>query len=290
MASIADGIDFLAHFISGEGSKKLSSSGMRVAILFCYAAFGFFGLSVWALFSSGKFSALLTGAAFVQCLGFCVLCLNVRGTKSVAGISSKSLVMFVLHLSFRLTSTSLKNGYIPMDKTGDFMYQLFDFGSLLLVCHLLYLVHKSHAHTYQEEHDTLDIKPMVFMCVVCACFIHGTINKNKFFDIVWAISSNLETFVLVPQLWMMSRMGGKVDAMTAHYVASVVISGVMTFTFWWFTHPQLEKKAPNAVAKLIMVSHGVKLLLSADFMYYYAQAWFGGTSLVLPNRRDEMEM
>ena len=30
-------------------------------------------------------------------------------------------MLYILHLATRLMSTSLKNGYLPMDRTGDFM-------------------------------------------------------------------------------------------------------------------------------------------------------------------------
>ena len=131
----------------------------------------------------------------------------------------RSMEMYAAFFVFRLSSTLFKNGYIPVDRSGDFMYQFFDALSLALVLNLLYAVHKKYMHSYQEEFDTLPLKPMIFPCVVVACFVHGTFNKNKFFDVTWAISTNLETFTLVPQLWMLAKMGGKVDNMTGHFVA-----------------------------------------------------------------------
>lgn len=292
MVAIADGLDFLVDTLHGRSSSvggKLDHSGQSGAITMCYLSFVFGWFAVFGKFSSMDFSAIVTCASCVQCMGFSLLTLKVRATKSVAGLSSGMLVMFSWHLATRLTSTSLKNGYIPVDKSGDFMYQFFDALSLALVLNLLYAVHKKYMHSYQEEFDTLPLKPMIFPCVVVACFVHGTFNKNKFFDVTWAISTNLETFTLVPQLWMLAKMGGKVDNMTGHFVACIVASTVMQFTFWWWTGVELEKRGPNPVHQLIMGMQILKLILGADFMYYYTMAWFSGTQVVLPNF-EEMEM
>jgi hypothetical protein len=293
MAAIANGLDFLVAIARGQSTKtgaSVDKAGMRNAELMSYAIFTFFWFVVWGKFSSWKFSAILTCASVVQCLGFLLLSLKVRGSKSVAGLSGKMLVLYILHLATRLTSTSLKNGYLPMDKTGDYMYQLVDFATLLLVVQLLYCVHKTYYHSYQEEHDTLPLLPMVGPCLVLALFVHGTFNKNFFFDTAWAFSMNLEIVVMLPQLWMMARMGGKVDTMTAHFVAMFALSTVLSFTFWWFNFKQLEKKGAWLAGMMIMVAQGLKLLLSGDFMYYYTLAWMDGTEVVLPDREGELRM
>jgi len=290
MVAIADGLDFLVDTLQGASTVggKFDHSGQNGAIAMCYLSFVFGWFAVFGKFSSMDFSAIVTCASCVQCLGFSLLTLKVRASKSVAGLSSKMLTMFALHLATRLTSTSLKNGYIPVDKSGDFMYQLFDAMSLLLVLNLLYSMHKKHAYSYQEEYDTLPLAPMIAPCVVVAFFVHGTFNKSFFFDVTWAISTNLETFVLVPQLWMLAKMGGQVDSMTGHFVACIVASTVMQFTFWWWTGCELEKRGPNIAHQLIVCMQVLKLVLGADFMYYYTMAWFSGSQVVLPDFQDEM--
>lgn len=286
MAAIANCVDFLLGLQGG--SKGVDRSGMRSSVHFCYAAFAFIWFFVWGKMSSLKFSATLTGAACVQCMGLLILGLKVHGSKSVKGISSKMLEMFLLFYSCRLTSTCLKNGYIPQDRTGDHMYQLFDLCALLLVAHLLYCVHKLYAHTYQDEHDRCSLVPLVVPCVVLAWFVHGHFNKNFFFDTIWALSTNLEPLVMVPQLWMMAAQGGKVDAMTGHFVAATVASGVLTFTFWWFNFQAVVKRGTVVAGWTIIIAHGLKLVLCADFMYYYTLSFFDGASIVLPNRENEL--
>jgi ER lumen protein retaining receptor len=282
MVFLADGLDLLCEMIyPGKTSKVYSDQGTQGAIGFCYATFLFGWFVVCALFSNLDFSAILTASSCVQCLGFLILNVKVRGTKSVAGLSSGTLVMFVLHFCTRLTSTTLRNGYLPMDKSGDCMYQCLDATSLVLLVHLLYRMHKTHKDSYQAWHDTMPILPLVIPCIVLACCVHGNFNKNVFFDVVWTTSAYLETVALVPQLWMMASRGGQVDGMTAHFVACVVASGVMNFTFWYWTHTQMERRGPSSAGRLILALQGLRLFLSADFAYYYALAWLGGSGLVV---------
>jgi len=293
MALIANSIDFVMDMCFPDKSTVgagVDRSGLQTTIVLCYATFAFFWFYIWGACSSVDFSAILTGASCVQCLGFVILSVKVRGTKSVAGLSSKTLEMYVLHFITRLSATTIKNGYIPVDASGDYMYQLLDVFSLLLVIHLLYCVHKTYSYSYQQEHDTLAIMPMVVPCVLLACCIHGDFNHSKFFDTIWMVSTNVETFCMVPQLWMLAKMGGKVDGMTGHFVASVVISAVFTFTFWYWIGQELEKRGPNIAAQMIMAMQVIKLFLCADFMYYYAMAWLSGTGIILPHADGEMEM
>merc|ERR1719160_879033 len=74
-------------------------------------------------FSDRDFSTVLTLGSVVQCLGFFLLLQKVNMQRSVAGISSKMLEMYVLVFVFRLSSTLIKQGYLPIDRSGDYIYQ-----------------------------------------------------------------------------------------------------------------------------------------------------------------------
>merc|ERR1719456_1168218 len=118
-------------------------------------AYGIFFLSLLVVlrqFSDHDFSAVLTMGAGIQCCGFTMLSLKVREQKSVAGISAKMLQMYVIMLLFRLMSTLNKNGYLPVDRTGDWVYQAADIVTLVIVCQLLYRINTTHNTTYDKEH------------------------------------------------------------------------------------------------------------------------------------------
>jgi hypothetical protein len=293
MAGVADGIDFFFDLLSRKSSVKSSgvdNSGLKGASGMCYMAFAFMWLFVWHKVSHKDFSAIVTMAAVVQCLGFVVLSLKVRATRSVAGLSSKTLQMFVLYLCIRLCSTTLKKGYIPVDRSGQHFYQLMDMCTVGLAMHLLYCCHKSYPHSYQEEHDTLPLMPLVIPCVILACFVHADLNRNIFFDVIWFTSLNLETVALVPQLWMMSQIGGKVHGISAQFVACTIASKVMTVTFWMWAFTELvDRNGSNLAGKLIIGAYVVQLLLSADFMFYFAKGVLDGSDAVVLPRADGVE-
>ncbi len=102
-----------------------------------------------------NFSSLLTLSAGFTCLGFVLLLLKVQKQRTVCGLSGKTLLMYAFTFFLRLCSTMMRNGYLPVDQTGDGVYQLIEFCSLGLVLYLGYCVLVSHAHTYQSEHDTM---------------------------------------------------------------------------------------------------------------------------------------
>jgi len=70
------------------------------------------------------FSSVLTLGAAFQCLGFYTLLIKVERAKSVAGISSKTVHLYAAVLFLRLGSTCIYSGYLPVDSSGDFLYQL----------------------------------------------------------------------------------------------------------------------------------------------------------------------
>jgi len=289
MSAIADGIDFFADLLSSKSSTVKANSGVdyggyKSASGLLYFCFSFMWLFVYHRVSNKDFSAVITAASVVQCMGFLVLSLRVRTHKSVAGISAKTMGMFVLFLAIRLCSTTLKKGYIPVDRSGQYFYQLMDMWTMCLAAHILYCCHKTYSHSYQEEHDTLPINIVAIPCVVLAFFVHGNLNRNPFFDIIWFISLNLETIAMLPQLWMMSNIGGKVSTVSSQFVAANVLSRVMVVTFWLWAYSELKQKdGSNLVGQQIMGAYLVQLFLSADFAFYYVKGLLDGTdAVVLP--------
>merc|ERR550537_1873608 len=83
-----------------------------------------------------------------------------------------------------------------------------------------------------------------------------------------------DTVAMLPQLWMLVAKGGEVEALTSNYVALVFLSRALAFWFWYTGLPELAPKDGgfNIVGCLIVGTHSIQLLLSADFMYHYF-AW-----------------
>lgn len=284
MAVIADAIELFLLLVSKDYSKKaiVEKSVLDAGIWMCYVVMMFIWLLVWTKYSDRTYSCILTAGSCVQLLGFVSLTVKVRGSKSVAGVSSKTLEMYVLFFLTRLSSTLVKNGYIPVDRSGRSIYQIMDLLSLVVVIQLLYCVHKTHNYTYQAEHDTMPILPLVPPCVLLGYFVHANLNRSEFFDTTWATSTNLDTIAMLPQLWMMTKIGGQVEGCTAHFVFAIVVSRCFALMFWWSAYKDLEGEGSATAAKQILLAHGMQLLLAADFLWYYCKAKFIGTRMHLP--------
>lgn len=279
-------LDFLDEIVNKRGKSQENTT-----ILVAYVVFAVTSVVVWRQFSDRDFSTVLTLGSGIQCLGFYLLLQKIRTQRSAAGISAKTLQMYVIVFLFRLTSTCVKNGYLPVDKSGDWVYQAADICSLLLVFQLLYTIHVQHNLTYQASHDSMPIYWAIPVCVIIAVLFHGNLNHSPFFDCCWFIAMNVDTVAMLPQLWMMVAKGGEVEALTSHYVASIAIARALALSFWWHGFQELAPKngSFNISGWLIIAAHSLQLLLSADFLYHYI-TWTGSESrgLVLPGGRHDI--
>jgi len=260
-------IEFIDEIVAGSSSKRRENLTIVFSYICMLACIGV----LWHAYSDRDFSFLITLAGGAQTLAFFLLMHKMKSRKSAAGISSKSLQMYVLVLLFRLNSTLVKNGYLPVDSTGDWAYQACDITSLMLVFQALFYVHKRYKDTYQEQHDSLPIWNAVLPLMLLATVLHGDLNHNWYFDTVWTTSMYLDTIAMLPQLWMLVQKGGAVEALTSHYVALIFFSRFLTFSFWYTGFPELapEDGGFNKMGWLLCGCHGLQMAFSGDFMYHY---------------------
>jgi len=265
-------------------SMSGSSKGVTPYIFGLYFLFAMKWAVMLEHVSEGDFSMVLTGAATVQFLGFSILVLKVcvTGPRSLDDLSSQSLLMFAVYLCFRLSSTCVMNGYIPVDPSGDWFYQLMDICSLGCIIYLLYCMHLNPRYVYDSDKDNMSISPLLLPCILYGVFVHGNFNRHAMYDTIWQISTNIETLALLPQLMLLSKTGGKVDASTCHWIVCTVASCLCRFQFWVYAWEELHLECPAAAWNIFLL-HIVQLLLCADFMFYYAKAWVNGKEMILPS-------
>jgi hypothetical protein len=277
-------IDFLEEIAVGQKEKARANT----AILCTYALYTFGAVAVWASpLCDRDFSAVLTMGSGIQSLGFMLLLQKIVATGSVAGISSKTLEMFAVMYVCRLTATLFRNGYLPIDASGDHVYQVTDMVSFFLVLQLLFCVRVRFAETYQKSHDSLPIWCAVPACVLLGACVHGHLDASFFFDSAWASSMYLDTLVMMPQLWMLVVQGGEVEALTSHYIAAYPARAACSLAFWWFGYPELrpEDGGMNIAGHLCLACHFVMLAVSCDFLYHYGHYMCHGrphSKLVVP--------
>jgi len=285
-------------FHGGGKDKALCSlqTGENAALATAYASFIVtFCFTAYHL-SDRDFSTTLTISTGVQSLGFLMLMTKVKWSQSVAGISSKTLEMYTIVLFLRLCSTMTKRGYTPVDRTGDHVYHLGDIASLFLCLNLLYKMHRSLAHTYDKTQDTFNIAPCILPAALLAMVCHGHLNGSFFFDTLWFFSLYLETIAMLPQLFMLTKLGGEVEGMTSHFVVLVCAAKCFAWAFWFVGYPELAEGYVDADddgipedwghsnygGYAIILCYSIQLLGSGDFVYYYMKSVVTQTSMSLP--------
>merc|ERR1719321_696487 len=196
-------------------------------VILSYVVFFVGAVTLYNALSAGFSSTLTLGAGF-QCLGFILLAMKVQNQKVTSGVSGKMLIMYAATLCFRLSSTLWLNGYLPVDQTGDHLYQAIEICSLGLALYLMRCVFVTHRTTSQEQHDSfpIGVQNMVMGCFILAVGIHPNLDRRPLFDILWTTGCYLETLSMLPQLWMLSKIGGEVEALTSHFVVLSAMSRV----------------------------------------------------------------
>jgi hypothetical protein len=285
MSAIVTAMDLVLDLVRKDKQVLCSAKQSEKAITAAaYVIFALCAGVVLLKFTDHDFSLVLTMSTSLQCLGFFLLYQKAKTQKSVEGLSSRTLEMYVLVLCFRLSSTLVKNGYLPVDRSGDWVYQLADIGSLVIVLALLVLIHKKYKGTYDAGNDTMPIFNFIPACVLMAICVHGDLNDSPFFDVMWTIGLNLDTIAMLPQLWLLTKLGGDVEALTSHFVAMQVLSKFSSFVFWFYGYVEVTEEGQfNGAGYMIIISHLAQLLLTADFMYYYVCSVVKQSKMVLPN-------
>lgn len=274
------------NMLSTKGKGASPDQGTLAAYLGAFA----FGAMVWQSFHDLGLSTFITLAVGIQCFAFVCLRLKIAQTRSVAGISGRTLMLQALACALRLCSTTWLNGYIPVDGTGDGLYQFLDLCALLLVLQLLYCVFKSHSSMYQSEHDTFNVEMMALGCFVLAVLVHPDLNNRPVFDTLWTTALYIDVVAMMPQLSMMAKIRGEVEALTSHYVGATALSRATSLIFWYHGFVEL---APldggfNLAGWAIIAAHVLQVLLLCDFLYYYIRAWVstGSARFELPTYVD----
>jgi len=274
-------MDLVTLFQKLYNNKKVKENGDEALV---YGAFMLVLMFAGKFLTDWKFSAVITLGAAVQCLGFCLLRLKIRQQRGAMGISSRALQMFMLTYVFRLYSTLQYNGYLPVDRTGDWVYQACEFCALAVCVSVLVSVHSQHESTYEKENDTCAIVPFVVGCLVLSMLVHPSLNNRRIPDMAWTAALYLESVAMVPQLYMMTKKGGEVESLASHYIACVFVSRLLMMSFWINSYPELKPKGAdfNLPGYGVMGAQALQVVLFGDFMWYYVKGIRTSSKMVLP--------
>eukprot|EP01068_Selenidium_serpulae_P017528 Selendium_serpulae@DN6385_c0_g1_i1.p2 len=167
----------------------------------------FFGCSVllFYFFSDGDFSFLLTLSSLIGAMSFLMVAIKIENSRTVTGVSLKMIECYVILLFARLCSIIPFEGYLPYDRTGDWMYQATEALALCLAGSVVYMCRFRYRSSYDPDSDTLNHGLLIVPALVFAMLFHPSLNAFMPADVAWTFALYLEAFAALPQLVLFQR-------------------------------------------------------------------------------------
>jgi ER lumen protein retaining receptor len=276
-----------------KGKKSIAIQALNTNVLI-WAGFFSVSLFVYFLLSGGDFSFLMTYGAMARMFGFGILNVKTFKSQRATGVSIKTLQLYAIVFFIRLTSIIRHEGYLPYDKSGDWLYHFIEIMALIFTASALYGCSVPFKSTYQADCDKFGeykVPPgygAVYLAVpifIVALCLHPNLNADFLSDVAWTYAMYLESVAVIPQLYMFQKQSnGVVELLTAHFVAALGFGRVMEFIFWIYSYHELATSSGSTLpGYLAIISQFAQLVLMVDFFWYYFSAVKNATPLVLPS-------
>lgn len=252
-------------------------------------------LMVYYFFSDGDFSFLLTYAGIARVFGLLLLNAKIETSKNAAGVSLKALECYAAVFMMRLWSILRHEGYLPYDRSGDWLYHCVEFASLGLTIVACYLVGGRYRASYDDKSDcfgNLYVPPqfgaayLLVPCLLGAVIMHPNLNKDFISDMSWTFSMYTESLAIVPQLYMFQKQSSNtVEPLISHFVFTLGFARLVEMAFWLSSfHELASENGTKLVGIIVLVVQFVHIALMADFFYFYVIALHRGGPLQLPTQ------
>jgi len=198
-------------------------------------------------------------------LAIIVLLLKIWKTRSCAGLSGKSQIMFALvyttrYLDLFFTFVSVYNTCMKI---------IFIASSYATI----YLMYTKFKATYDSNHDTFRLE---FLLVPVAGLSFLVNHDFAPLEILWTFSIYLESVAILPQLFMISKTG-EAETITSHYLFSLGSYRAL-YIFNWIYRYYFE----GFFDFIAVVAGCVQTVLYCDFFYLYITKVWKGKKLTLP--------
>ncbi|KAH7731973.1 ERD-2 protein [Aphelenchoides avenae] len=185
-------------------------------------------------------------------VAICILLWKIWKTRSCAGISGRSQILFLVVFVSRYLD--LFTNFISLYNTT---MKVFFLASSIATVYLIYFKFKA---TYDRNHDTFRIEFLLVPSLVLALLIN---HDFSLMEILWTFSIYLESVAIMPQLFMLSRTGSA-ETITAHYLFALGSYRALYILNWFYRFHVESFLDPIAVVAGI-----VQTVLYADFFYLY---------------------
>jgi len=172
-------------------------------------------------------------------LAIIILLLKIWSTRSCAGISGKSQLLFALTYTTRYLD--LVTNYISLYNSS--MKVIFLAASYAT----LYLMYLRFKATYDHNHDTFRIEFLLIPTVLLSLLINHDFAP---LEILWTFSIYLEAVAILPQLFMVSKTG-EAESITSHYLFALGSYRALYILNWVYRY---YVKASMILLQLLLVS------------------------------------
>ncbi|XP_012168478.1 ER lumen protein-retaining receptor [Bombus terrestris] len=194
-----------------------------------------------------------------------ILLLKIWKTRSCAGISGKSQILFAIVYTTRYLD--LFTTYVSTYNT--FMKLVFIMTSIVTI----FLMNAKFKATYDHNHDTFRIEFLILPALVLALLIN---NEFTIIEVLWTFSIYLESVAILPQLFLVSKTG-EAESITSHYLFALGSYRGLYLLNWVYRY-----YAEDHYDLIAIVAGLVQTILYCDFFYLYITKVLKGKKLQLP--------
>jgi len=198
-------------------------------------------------------------------LAIFILLLKIWKTRSCAGISGKSQVLFFLVFVTRYLD--LVTNFVSVYNTT---MKIFFIASAAGTVYLMFVKFKA---TYDGNNDTFRAEFLLGPITILALVLN---HEFSAMEILWTFSIYLESVAILPQLFMVSKTG-EAETITSHYLFALGSYRALYIVNWVYRYYF------EGFYDIIAISAGVvQTVLYCDFFYLYVTKVMAGKNLVLP--------
>ncbi|CAG7724416.1 unnamed protein product [Allacma fusca] len=198
-------------------------------------------------------------------LAIIILLLKIWKTRSCAGISGKSQLLFALTYTTRYLD--LVTNFVSVYNT--FMKVVFLAASYATI----WLIYMKFRATYDQNHDTFRIEFLLLPVTILSLVAN---HEFTLIEILWTWSIYLEAVAILPQLFMVSKTG-EAESITSHYLFALGSYRGLYILNWIYRYYM------ESYYDLIAIFAGIlQTVLYCDFFYLYITKVLRGQRLQLP--------
>merc|ERR1712106_775564 len=192
-------------------------------------------------------------------LAIIILLLKIWKTRSCAGISGKSQVLFAIVFISRYLD--LVTNFVSVYNTT---MKVFFIASAVGTVYLMFVKFKA---TYDGNHDTFRIEFLLGPVAILALVLN---HEFSVMEILWTFSIYLESVAILPQLFMVSKTG-EAGTITSHYLFALGSYRAL-YIFNWVYRYHFE----GFYDIIAIVAGIVQTVLYCDFFYLYVTKVMAG--------------